>query len=80
MSLNTLTPKQLQEKLGIPLGSQANLRSRGQLPYAKLGRKIVYFADEIEKLLRRHYIPVADEEMAHVLEGAKEEQLEKSES
>ena len=32
------------------------MRSAVILPYAKLGRKVVYFIEDIEKLLRAHMV------------------------
>jgi hypothetical protein len=55
-SLNIITPKQLEEKTGWAQKTQANMRSQGILPYAKLGRKVVYFVEDIEALLKAHMV------------------------
>lgn len=55
-TLNTITPKQLEEKTGWSIKTQANMRSAGVLPYSKLGRKVVYFVEDIEALLKAHMV------------------------
>ncbi len=57
-NLETLTPQQLFEKVGLAVRTQANLRSLGKLPYTKIGRKVVYFASEIDEILKRNHISV----------------------
>ena len=64
-TLNTITPKQLEEKTGWAEKTQANMRSAGILPYAKLGRKVVYFVEDIEALLRAHMVNVNNEVLDH---------------
>lgn len=39
--------------LGISLGSLRNMTSNGELPYYKLGRRILYRTDELRDLLLR---------------------------
>ena len=60
MGLNTMTVAQLEEKIGWKPSTQANMRSKGLLPYVKLGRKVVYLVEDIERLLREHYVPAKE--------------------
>lgn len=52
---STLTPQDLEERFSISLSTQAILRTKKRqerdknpLPFAKVGRKIIYMADQIE--------------------------------
>lgn len=54
-STTYLTPQDLAERFGISLSAQALLRTKKRqmtdenpLPFAKIGRKIIYIADQIE--------------------------------
>ncbi len=53
---DTMTPDDLEKKFKVLKGTQANWRSQGKLPYTKLGKAIIYFTADIEKLLNLHYI------------------------
>ncbi len=57
--LNTMTPEQFEGKFNIKKSTQANWRSAGKLPYAKIGKKVIYFVDDIEKMLEKHRVQVA---------------------
>lgn len=47
-----LSPDELFEEYGFSLSSQAKMRSKGTLPFSKLGSKYVrYNRNEIDKLL-----------------------------
>lgn len=45
-----INPTQLRDELGIALKTQANLRSRGKLPYYRIGNVVRYKRQEIDAL------------------------------
>ena len=48
------TPRQIEALYGIPKGSLANLRYFKKGPrFFKLGRRVVYFLDDVEAWLRQ---------------------------
>jgi len=57
----SLTPQQLEKAYGIPVGTLANLRylKRG-CKYHKVGRRILYFVEDIEAWLRKQPFQTMD--------------------
>jgi excisionase family DNA binding protein len=47
-----LTYAELAAELNVPIGTLYSLKSRGELPFVQLGRRLIRFpADQIEKWL-----------------------------
>lgn len=51
-----VSPKELNDIVGISLRKQQYLRDKKRIPYHKDGRKIIYNMDEIEEYLRKNKI------------------------
>lgn len=63
----TLTPQQVEEVFGIPIGSLANMRCQKHGPKYYIlpnghrkGRKILYFIDDIESWIRTNPVNTLD--------------------
>jgi hypothetical protein len=54
--LEIITPEELEKEVGWTRKTQANLRSKGALPYVKLGRKIVYRLKDIRDMIELHLV------------------------
>jgi len=56
-----LVPSEVDKVYSIPAGTQANMRSEGRGPrFYRVGRKIYYFADDVEKWLRSNPVETVD--------------------
>ena len=56
MNCKYLDTDMLNEFYGISRSYQQKLRSKGLIPYLKVGNKILYKAIEIEQWLSAHYV------------------------
>lgn len=54
-----LTPEDLENNLGIKKSTQAKLRMKRLLPFAKFGKFVFYDRKEIDELLKTHRIEVS---------------------
>jgi hypothetical protein len=53
MSKKAMSTEEVSISYGVPRGSLANMRSRGEGPrFYKRGRRVVYFVEDIENWLR----------------------------
>lgn len=57
--LNTMTPEEFYIKFDVKKSTQANWRSSGKLAYSKIGKKVIYFVSDIEKMLEKHRVQVS---------------------
>ena len=58
-----LSPDQLYAAYGLNVGTMANLRNKNQGPkYFKVGKKVVYFVEDIEAWIRQHPVLTQDSE------------------
>jgi len=56
-----LTPQQLQEVYGIPVGTLANNRYFGRgCKYHKVGRRVLYFVEDVEAWIRQNPVLTID--------------------
>jgi len=56
-----ITPQQLQEIYGIPVGTSANNRYLGKgCKYQKVGRRILYFIEDVEAWIRENQFLTID--------------------
>lgn len=53
-----ITPEELEKMFGYTLKTQAKKRCLRELPYTKLGNKVFYPLEEIEKILEKNTIGV----------------------
>ena len=53
MELNLITPKEAADRLGVAIGTMAIWRTtkRYDLPYVKVGRKVMYRLTDIEAFI-----------------------------
>ena len=58
--LETITPEELEKEIGWTKKTQANLRSKGTLPYVKMGKKVVYRLEDIRDMMELHLVNVVD--------------------
>jgi len=61
ISKRCLTPQQLQDYYCIPVGTSANNRYLGRgCKYFKIGRRVVYFVEDVEAWIRQNPILTID--------------------
>jgi hypothetical protein len=51
-----ITPLQMEELFSVSLASQSMLRHRRQIPFTKMGRKVFYCVEDIEKMFEDNKI------------------------
>lgn len=57
MTKKMLTYPELAAVLNVPLGTLYSLKSRGELPFVRLGRRLIRFpADQIEKWIKERSV------------------------
>ena len=57
-----LTYVEVEARTGLRRGTLYSMVARGEIPYVRLGRRLVRFqAQEIEAWLKKHSVPVASE-------------------
>jgi hypothetical protein len=56
LSEKWLNPQELEKALGIKKSTQAQLRTKGKIPYTKMGGFVYYNIDKIDQLLEKHSI------------------------
>ena len=56
-----LTPKMVEERFQIPVGTLANMRWQGRGPeYVKMGRKVLYRFDDLQEYFAQRRVRTAD--------------------
>ncbi|WP_300363660.1 helix-turn-helix domain-containing protein [Hydrogenimonas sp.] len=56
MKTKYLTPRELEDALGIKISYQAKLRMNRKIPFIKIGRRILYNLEDIERWLYEHRV------------------------
>lgn len=55
------SPAEVETSFSIPVGTQANLRLRGEGPrFFRLGRKILYLREDVEAWIKREPVETKD--------------------